>query len=558
MIPRSASPLATLLRAAARARRRDLDRAAACALALSVATVLLLGLSGWFLTAAALAAMTGAAHLFNYMLPAVGIRLLAIVRTGARYGERLNAHDAALGMLARIRPALFGAIAAAPPGRARALSTGEASARLVQDVAVIEASVVRRSAIWSLLGAILSSGALALVAGTATLFAVLTVLAATIAAAALMARRLGKPAAAVLLANGALKDRIARYGAAAAELRCYGMEDRATAEVAICSETLSAAQLARVDASSWLDVLLAIATALAASAAFVLAAPAGAAAAALAALAAAMGVDGIAPLIRDLGERAGVTTATARLDRLLRQSETRCARPRPPDPLALELWFADLGNATFDPGERIALVGPSGCGKTSLVETLLGLRPAARDRVCIGGVDITDIPASQARELFAFAPQDAHLIAGTVRDNLLLADPDASDAALWHALHDAALDICVAGLTDGLDAWIGENGARLSGGEKRRLSLARALLSAAPWLVLDEPTEGLDPQTEHAVLARIEARLDRTGQGVLVITHSPSVRRFCDSTAYMGGTAAADGLVPWPDLPQRAQLVGET
>ena len=533
MTPGSPQSIASILRHAASEHRRSLRRAAAAGFAVAAATVLLLGLSGWFLTAAALAAVMGSAHVFNYMLPAVAIRLLAIVRTGARYGERLTGHDAALGMMARVRPVLFRAIAIARPARTFGFSTGEASARLVQDVSVIEAAVVRRSAPWSLLGAMGSAGALTLLGGWGPVVSVGVTVLATVALAAVVARAMARPARAVLLANGTLKDIVGLYGSAAAELRCYDLEDRAGADVAQAGAVLAKAQLGGVDAASWLDLLQSVALALAAAVAFLLAMPSGAPIAALAGLAAAMAVDGAAPFLRDLAQRASVAVATDRLDEILTQPAAARCPSQDDAPLAFDLSFAAFGWQTFRRGDRVAIVGRSGCGKTSLIETLLGLREGARCAVRIGGVDGVDIAPDRLRTIFALSPQDAHLIAGTVRDNLLLADPAADDARLWAALHDAALDHRVAALPLGLDAWIGENGACLSGGERRRLSLARALLSCAPWLLLDEPTEGLDPTTEQAVLARVSARLDKTGQGALIVTHSARVRDVCTTVADM-------------------------
>lgn len=548
MTPHGDSTLARLLRVAARDRRRDLFRAAVCGLAVTAATVLLLGLSGWFLTAAALAATIGTAHVFNYMLPAVGIRLLAIVRTGARYGERLYGHDAALGMLARIRPALFHAIASARPGRALGFTTGEASARLVQDVAVIEAAVVRRSAGWSLVGAMVSAGALAMLAGPATLGGVIAIIAVTIGASVLVARRMRAPARAALVVNGALKETLGHYGAAAAELRCYGIEAQAIAQIADHADLLAATNLEGADAASVLDLVQALSIVTAAGAAILLGHSAGAPIAAMAALAAAMGVDGAAPMIRDLAQRASVAAASERLDEILAPPPPRAVAsnmaPERTTPSAPLLELAALGAERFRPGERVAVVGPSGCGKTTLAETLLGLRPAAPGQIRIDGIDIAGLAPARLHRIFALAPQDAHLLVGTVRDNLLLADPSADAQRLWQALEDAVLAVTVAALPDGLDSWIGENGACLSGGERRRLSLARALLSRAPWLVLDEPTEGLDPVTERALLARIEARLDTTGQGALIITHSARVRAFCDTIADMG--ASRDRSAPAP------------
>lgn len=117
-------------------------------------------------------------------------------------------------------------------------------------------------------------------------------------------------------------------------------------------------------------------------------------------------------------------------------------------------------------------------------------------------------------------------MAGTVRDNLLLGCAAADDTTMWLALGDAALDGVVRALPHGLDSWIGEDGARLSGGERRRLGLARALLSPAPWLLLDEPFAGLDPATRALVLDRVIRRLDRSGQGALIVSHQPLPQRL--------------------------------
>ena len=155
----------------------------------------------------------------------------------------------------------------------------------------------------------------------------------------------------------------------------------------------------------------------------------------------------------------------------------------------------------------------------------MDLGPGIRrdERLLCGGKK----PSAQTRPAFAHAPQDAALIAGTVRANLALAGPHPDDA-LWDALADAALEARVRALPQGLDTWIGENGERLSGGERRRLSLARALLRDAPWLLLDEPTEGLDPATETLVVQRLDARLKRTGQGLVLVSHRPAPRALCD------------------------------
>ncbi len=175
----------------------------------------------------------------------------------------------------------------------------------------------------------------------------------------------------------------------------------------------------------------------------------------------------------------------------------------------------------------VGLTGPSGCGKTTLLEQLLRLRDVPRGCIKLGGVEINDLDPRSVRACFAFVPQDAALLAGTVRDNLLLAGPAVTEPAMWDALHDAALADRVHRLPDGLDTWIGDNGALLSGGERRRLALARAFLRDAPWLLLDEPTEGLEAAAELQVVRALAARLARRGQGALIVSHRAAPMAAC-------------------------------
>ena len=174
----------------------------------------------------------------------------------------------------------------------------------------------------------------------------------------------------------------------------------------------------------------------------------------------------------------------------------------------------------------LELIGKSAALLASASEPLHlgpGIRRDERLLLMCGGQE----PGPATRPAFAHAPQDATLIAGTVRANLALAGAH-PEAALWDALADAALEARVRALPLGLDTWIGENGERLSGGERRRLSLARALLRDAPWLLLDEPTEGLDATTEALVVRRLDARLERTGQGLILVSHRAAPRALCD------------------------------
>lgn len=179
-------------------------------------------------------------------------------------------------------------------------------------------------------------------------------------------------------------------------------------------------------------------------------------------------------------------------------------------------------DADLSPGDRIAILGRSGSGKTTLIERMIGLRRAQPGDVSFGGVEASDLSETARRRLFAYAPQETRFISGTLRQNLSLAAPQPSDADLWRALEDV-------GLADrfrqgrGLETPLADDARGLSGGERRRLALARAYLRPAPWLVLDEPTEALDAVAEAHIIAALERRLATTGQGLILISHRAPV-----------------------------------
>ena len=494
----------------------------------AAAACLLLGLSGWFLAGAAIAGAAGPTVVaaFNYLLPSAAIRFLAISRTGLRYSERLFGHTAALKALAEIRPALFAGLAAAPVAQSLSLSSGEATARLVQDVDALQDVFIRHAAPFSALAAVAAASALIALASPRAVVLFLAAFAVELAIGAWIGRaRSRAPAAAALEAAGALKDQVQAYAAASAELRCYGMTAPAIEHLMSLDTRLGDAKRRSWSAAADMAAVQPALAGLAVTGVLVLCLRAPPALAALAALAAGVALESAGGLLAAMERAGAVDAAAARLDPLLGPSRTPAREP-PPGSAAIELEAGGVSHR-LAAGERWRLAGVSGSGKTSILESLLCLRaPVAGLRV--GGLDITDQDAAWARPLVSLAPQDARLITGTVRDNLRVADSGADDAAIWCALAAAQIDRKIAALPQGLDTWIGDGGLRVSGGEQRRISLARALLRPAPWLLLDEPTENLDADTEARVVEALRAHLDRTGQGLILVSHRRALWSLAD------------------------------
>ncbi len=181
---------------------------------------------------------------------------------------------------------------------------------------------------------------------------------------------------------------------------------------------------------------------------------------------------------------------------------------------------------TVTPGETVALVGPSGAGKSTLLGVLLGFVRPAGGRVRVGGTDLADLDPARWHDRVAWVPQNPHLYAGTIAENVRLARPDADDTAVRRALRDAGALEFVETLSDGTGTVLGEGGTGLSAGQRQRIALARAFLADRPVLLLDEPTAALDGGTEAEVVAAVR-RLAR-GRTVLLVVHRPALLEVAD------------------------------
>ena len=473
----------------------------------------------------------------------VAVRFLALARPLARYLERLSSHDLALRALGRIRSSVYARIEPLAPAELDAFRRGDLVSRLVGDVDALQGLYLRGIAppLVALLVASACVVAVALASPAAAVaLAVGLVLAGTIVplAAFRLARTVGERQAAT---RGALTSELVELLRGAPEIAAFGREDDALARVRDLDGRLT--RLIRRDAfvagladaasilvaglttvavlaiavsdhdAGTLDRVLIAALALLALSSFDSVAPLPAAARELSgALASGERVLELVdrePAVRDPG-----TSATAPTGGVHVTLEGVTARYGPDGPNVLEGF--DLA---LPPGRRVALVGPSGAGKTTVTSLLLRFLDPVEGRVTIDGRDARDLRQEDVRDAFALAGQNAHVFDSTIRENLRLADQDATDHELLDALGRARLREWVETLPNGLDTLVGEDGARLSGGQRQRLVVARALLADAPVLILDEPTAQLDPETAEALVSDVLAEAD--GRSVLLVTHRP-------------------------------------
>lgn len=525
------------LRGVFRPHRRLVLLTVALLLATLLAGTGLLGLAGHFLTAASLAGV--AAVGFNFFGPSAGIRALTFARILSRYAEKLVGHDATLRVARDLRVWFFRrALPLAPLGLGR-FRVGDLMARLMADIDAVDGLLVRA------IGPLFALLALALVAMAVAL--------AVLPAAAMLL-------AAVLALLGGAIPWITSTGVGALE---HARADaRARLRGAVQEGIEGAADLAAMEAGAqWLRVLeddsrrvarwedarkrrlaagaaaQALVTALALPAMLwvvLSAAHAGQVTAAAAAglffmtVAVLEAASAIAPAWQSW--RAAVASSR-RLDAVTRVPPQVEDAGHAPVPMRGELRLDDAGfrwpgamrdvleGATLhvQAGEHVLIRGDSGQGKSSLLALVLRLCDPQHGRVSFDGIDLKDVPLADWHARIAWLPQDAPVFSGTVRENLLMGDPAADDARLWAMLATVRLDARFIASGDGLETWLGENGATLSAGQARRLALARALLRDTPLLVLDEPTEGLDHDTADALMRDIAAASQ--GRTMLVISH---------------------------------------
>ncbi len=487
-------------------------RGAALSVVVLVMGAALLGLSGWFITATGLAGLAGIGIAFDVFRPSAGVRFLALGRAASRYGERLLTHDATLRAIAALRVALLRSYARTDAKGLARLRGEIALTRIVSDVDALDGLLLRL--VLPILAALLTHIVVFIVLGSLVGWSVaLVIFAGYLPAAALvlifLARRtvcLSAQAEDVgqQLRRGIIdmmRDREALIVAGQlprSEAGLLAMDDQARAALAHLDR-------AERDAASLFSILVAlVAMGAFAAGAYLLEGNAIGPAKAVVGLFVALALaEAVLPLRRGVAELGRMVSAAGRV-----APQTAQASPAPDA-------AGDTGEAPllsikrpefeldFFAGEAVVLTGASGAGKSTLLMQIAGIDQD--DDIRIKGTRPSFWVEPELRGILAVLPQRSGLISGSVRDNLSLSGSHC-DETLWAALETVALaeDIRARG---GLDTRLGEAGSGLSGGQARRLSLARILLKRPEIMLLDEPTEGLDDHMADLVLTRLRTAL---------------------------------------------------
>lgn len=512
-----------------------------------LAGMALLGLSGWFITATALAGLHAAtAFTFDVFMPSAGIRLLALGRTGSRYGERLVTHDATFAVLAELRVRLFRGWARPEAARDLLMRPARLLFRLTSDIDALESLYLRLfvPAAAALGAALLAGIVLGFMHVGMGVAIALWLCAVGWGLAYLIARRARQPARQRAHAVEALRARAVDLVAGQADLAMAGRLDAQRAALMNADAHLAQADLAlnKLEAAAGFAYgsagTLTLVGVLLAVGALVSEGVIGAPGAALALLIALTATEPFAALRRGALDAGRTWLAVRRLAPRLDPSVEEGTRPsRTAQTAAVQvdqLTVMHPGSLVevlsgvslhLNAGERVALVGASGAGKSTLLSVIAG--------------DLTPCAGQVQAQPTCLLTQRTELFQDSLRDNLRLADPQASDERLWSVLHAAGLDADVRALATGLDTRLGEGGLGLSGGQSRRLALARLLLRPVPLWLLDEPTEALDAATAHDVLQRLAQ--EAGPRTLLIATHLRREAALADRLVCMAqGRIVAD------------------
>lgn len=465
----------------------------------------------------------------------VAVRFFGIARGVFRYLERLVAHDTTFRILARLRVDFYRAIEPLAPARLSRFRTGDLLARVVADVETLQ-EVYLRVVAPPVVAVVIMAGTVAVFAGfnLVMALALLAFMAFTAGGLPALIQRASQNAGRALIAaraelNAALVDGIQGV----AEIVAYGYATQHTRRLEALTEAVAHQQrnLNRIEslqagamvvlvngaalavlavALAYVEGIYLAALTLGVFAAFEALMPLPLAAAqwnsSLSAARRLIDLTSTAPLVRDPAEPTPLPRSFA-----IEFSHVTF-RYAPDSPTV----FEDL-DLTVRQGEWIAILGSSGSGKSTLVNLLARFWDYAHGSIRMGNTELKDLAQADVRQMIAVMSQQTTLFNTTILENIRIALPTASDSQVIEAAKRAQIHTFIESLPQGYHTLVGENGAALSGGERRRVALARVLLKNAPILILDEPTAHLDTPTERAILQTIFDNLN--GQTLILLTH---------------------------------------
>ncbi|AIK17175.1 cysteine/glutathione ABC transporter ATP-binding protein/permease CydC [Glaesserella parasuis] len=504
------------------------------------ASIGLLSLSGWFLAASAL---VGSSLLFNFFYPSSGVRGLAIGRTISRYFERLVTHDATFRVLANLRIAVFSKLIPLSPAGLNRYRHSELLNRLVADVDTLDTLYL------NLLSPFISAIMVILFMGIGLSFVsplLAWVICGTLVALLLifptlfyhLGRKLGKIA---IQSRATYRSQFIEWIQLNGEFLLFGVLSKATDRLKQTEQQWLKAQSHESQLGGLSNALLMFINGILVTAVIYLSATAinvpqadnPEALIALVVFCVLASLEILMPIGMAFLHLGQVIEAAERISEITAQQPTvqfngtaQWKQTEANQPLISfnQVSFSYspeheqvLNHISFEikKGERIAILGKTGSGKSTIFQLLTRNYDPTSGEILLNGCNIKDYPEKTLRQQIAVLSQRVHIFSNTLRENLRFGNPQATDEALSEALAKVNLSYLLE--EQGLDLWLGEGGRPLSGGEQRRLGLARLLLSSADILLLDEATEGLDRDTEQQILKQILSHTK--GKTLLMITH---------------------------------------
>ena len=514
----------------------------------SLAAVGLLGLSGWFITTSALVGLLGITT-FSFLFPSGGVRAFALLRTAARYGERVVNHQATFDFLARLRVLSFARAAQLPLQSITRYRSGDLLTSMMADIDTLDQMLVR-ILIPTLSTAIVVTGALIFLGGYSALLAAcvgIAVIAAGVALPLLMARLGRRPGAQFVEARAEARTRFVEALQGRREIASYQAEHIVKQQVGQALTRAEGVQRVQLRADAISAALMCALTSLALLGTFLIGLSLmnrrvldGAIVVMLYLVVTAVFecIEGLPQAYQFLGRTRhaarrlnallpAIGPAPARQARIagawheairMEQVSFRYDEQRVP-------VFRNL-TCVFPAGSLVVITGPSGAGKSTLLKLLARELEPEQGTIVLGETPLAGIQVEELYRHLALVSQDSHIFNASLRENLLMAKPDATEQEMRGVVEAVCLTRLVEKLTNGLDTRLGEHGEMLSGGERRRLSLAQALLKAPSLLLLDEPTTGVDYETAQRILATLRARLPLST--IVVATHEAWLGSLAD------------------------------